>query len=138
MKHVNGLRFGIDDPILFNAVLFVEVLFIDAVPLSAAQGNHFDHEVGRSGNDSLNDFKALRSYEHERGRSMSNQSRWSDVEFRNMLHRGDRLPVRELAGAAVRLFAAVWPPEHVLDHLDLALASVRGAPSGLSTKHSST
>jgi len=32
----------------------------------------------------------------------------------------------------VRLFAAVWPPEHVLDHLDLALASVRGAPSGLS------
>jgi 2'-5' RNA ligase len=33
----------------------------------------------------------------------------------------------------VRLFAAVWPPEHVLDHLDLALASVRGAPSGLSS-----
>ena len=32
----------------------------------------------------------------------------------------------------MRLFAAVWPPEHVLDHLDLALASVRGAPSGLS------
>ena len=31
----------------------------------------------------------------------------------------------------MRLFAAVWPPEHVLDHLDLALASVRGAPSGL-------
>ena len=33
----------------------------------------------------------------------------------------------------MRLFAAVWPPEHVLDHLDLALASVRGAPSGLSS-----
>jgi 2'-5' RNA ligase len=31
----------------------------------------------------------------------------------------------------VRLFAAVWPPEHVLDHLDVALGSVRGAPSGL-------
>ncbi|WP_456847236.1 RNA 2',3'-cyclic phosphodiesterase [Cellulomonas sp. P5_C6] len=33
----------------------------------------------------------------------------------------------------MRLFAAVWPPENVLDHLDLALASVRGAPSGLSS-----
>ena len=33
----------------------------------------------------------------------------------------------------MRLFAAIWPPEDVLDHLDLALASVRGAPSGLSS-----
>src|SRR4051794_16848653 len=33
----------------------------------------------------------------------------------------------------MRLFAAVWPPDHVLDHLDLALASVRGEPSGLSS-----
>ena len=33
----------------------------------------------------------------------------------------------------MRMFAAVWPPEHVLDHLDLALASVRGAPAGLSS-----
>ncbi|WP_028049799.1 RNA 2',3'-cyclic phosphodiesterase [Cellulomonas sp. URHD0024] len=32
----------------------------------------------------------------------------------------------------MRLFAAVWPPEHVLDHLDVALGAVRGAPSGLS------
>jgi 2'-5' RNA ligase len=31
------------------------------------------------------------------------------------------------------LFAAVWPPQEVLDHLDLALASVRGGPAGLST-----
>jgi len=30
----------------------------------------------------------------------------------------------------MRLFAAVWPPTDVLDHLDLALASVRGAPAG--------
>ena len=30
----------------------------------------------------------------------------------------------------MRLFAAVWPPDHVLDHLDLALAAVRGGPSG--------
>ncbi|RHA44460.1 RNA 2',3'-cyclic phosphodiesterase [Cellulomonas rhizosphaerae] len=33
----------------------------------------------------------------------------------------------------MRLFAAVWPPDEVLDHLDLALASVRGGPSGLSS-----
>lgn len=33
----------------------------------------------------------------------------------------------------MRLFAAVWPPQDVLDHLDLALASVRGAPAGLSS-----
>lgn len=33
----------------------------------------------------------------------------------------------------MRLFAAVWPPDEVLDHLDLALASVRGGPSGLAT-----
>ena len=33
----------------------------------------------------------------------------------------------------MRLFAAVWPPTDVLDHLDLALASVRGAPAGLSS-----
>ena len=33
----------------------------------------------------------------------------------------------------MRLFAAVWPPPDVLDHLDLALASVRGAPAGLSS-----
>lgn len=33
----------------------------------------------------------------------------------------------------MRMFAAVWPPQDVLDHLDLALASVRGAPSGLSS-----
>ncbi|WP_456786362.1 RNA 2',3'-cyclic phosphodiesterase [Cellulomonas sp. P5_C5] len=33
----------------------------------------------------------------------------------------------------MRLFAAVWPTEDVLDHLDLALASVRGAPAGLSS-----
>jgi 2'-5' RNA ligase len=32
----------------------------------------------------------------------------------------------------VRLFAAVWPPERVLDHLDVALGSVRGTASGLS------
>ncbi|MBO9556651.1 RNA 2',3'-cyclic phosphodiesterase [Cellulomonas sp.] len=32
----------------------------------------------------------------------------------------------------MRLFAAVWPPDDVLDHLDLALASVRGGPSGAS------
>lgn len=32
----------------------------------------------------------------------------------------------------MRLFAAVWPPDDVLDHLDLALASVRGGPSGSS------
>lgn len=32
----------------------------------------------------------------------------------------------------MRLFAAVWPPADVLDHLDLALASVREAPAGLS------
>ena len=32
----------------------------------------------------------------------------------------------------MRLFAAVWPPEEVLDHLDLALASVRGGPAGTS------
>lgn len=32
----------------------------------------------------------------------------------------------------MRLFAAVWPPEHVLDHLDIALGAVRGAPSGQS------
>jgi 2'-5' RNA ligase len=33
----------------------------------------------------------------------------------------------------MRLFAAVWPPQDVLDHLDLALASVRGAPAGTSS-----
>ena len=33
----------------------------------------------------------------------------------------------------MRLFAAVWPPADVLDHLDLALASVRGAPAGTSS-----
>ncbi|ROS28258.1 RNA 2',3'-cyclic phosphodiesterase [Cellulomonas sp. PhB150] len=33
----------------------------------------------------------------------------------------------------MRLFAAVWPPDEVLDHLDIALASVRGGPSGLSS-----
>ena len=33
----------------------------------------------------------------------------------------------------MRLFAGVWPPDDVLDHLDLALASVRGAPAGLSS-----
>lgn len=33
----------------------------------------------------------------------------------------------------MRLFAAVWPPPDVLDHLDLALASVRGGPSGSSS-----
>ena len=33
----------------------------------------------------------------------------------------------------MRLFAAAWPPQDVLDHLDLALASVRGAPAGLSS-----
>lgn len=33
----------------------------------------------------------------------------------------------------MRLFAAVWPPDDVLDHLDLALASVRGAPAGTSS-----
>ncbi|WP_315099015.1 RNA 2',3'-cyclic phosphodiesterase [uncultured Cellulomonas sp.] len=33
----------------------------------------------------------------------------------------------------MRLFAAVWPPQDVLDHLDLALASVRGEPAGLSS-----
>jgi len=32
----------------------------------------------------------------------------------------------------MRLFAAVWPPEDVLDHLDLSLASVRGGPAGRS------
>ena len=30
----------------------------------------------------------------------------------------------------MRLFAAVWPPDEVLDHLDLALAAVRGASAG--------
>lgn len=30
----------------------------------------------------------------------------------------------------MRLFAAVWPPDDVLDHLDLALATVRGGPAG--------
>jgi RNA 2',3'-cyclic 3'-phosphodiesterase len=33
----------------------------------------------------------------------------------------------------VRLFAAVWPPDDVLDHLDLALATARGGPAGLSS-----
>lgn len=33
----------------------------------------------------------------------------------------------------MRLFAAVWPPDDVLDHLDLALAIVRGGPAGLSS-----
>jgi RNA 2',3'-cyclic 3'-phosphodiesterase len=33
----------------------------------------------------------------------------------------------------VRLFAAVWPPDDVLDHLDLALATVRGGPAGVSS-----
>lgn len=33
----------------------------------------------------------------------------------------------------MRLFAAVWPPDDVLDHLDLALASVRGGPAGTSS-----
>ncbi|MGY4646176.1 RNA 2',3'-cyclic phosphodiesterase [Cellulomonas sp. URHB0016] len=33
----------------------------------------------------------------------------------------------------MRLFAAVWPPDDVLDHLDLALASVRGGPAGSSS-----
>ncbi|WP_029291121.1 RNA 2',3'-cyclic phosphodiesterase [Cellulomonas sp. HZM] len=32
----------------------------------------------------------------------------------------------------MRTFAAVWPPEDVLDHLDLALATVRGGPAGAS------
>lgn len=30
----------------------------------------------------------------------------------------------------MRVFAAVWPPDEVLDHLDLALAAVRGAVPG--------
>ena len=30
----------------------------------------------------------------------------------------------------MRLFAAVWPTDPVLDHLDLALAAVRGGPAG--------
>lgn len=30
----------------------------------------------------------------------------------------------------MRLFAALWPPDPVLDHLDLALAAVRGATAG--------
>ncbi|GEL94206.1 RNA 2',3'-cyclic phosphodiesterase [Cellulomonas composti] len=33
----------------------------------------------------------------------------------------------------MRVFAAVWPPDDVLDHLDLALASVRGGPAGTSS-----
>lgn len=33
----------------------------------------------------------------------------------------------------MRLFAAVTPPEHVLDHLDVALGAVRGAPAGTGT-----
>jgi len=33
----------------------------------------------------------------------------------------------------MRLFAAVWPPAEVLDHLDLALAAVRRAPAGSSS-----
>ena len=33
----------------------------------------------------------------------------------------------------MRLFAAVWPPQEVLDHLDLTLASVRGGPAGRSS-----
>lgn len=33
----------------------------------------------------------------------------------------------------MRLFAAVWPPDDVLDHLDLALATVRGGPAGASS-----
>jgi len=33
----------------------------------------------------------------------------------------------------MRLFAAVWPPDEVLDHLDLTLATVRGGPSGRSS-----
>ena len=33
----------------------------------------------------------------------------------------------------MRLFAAVWPTEEVLDHLDLALAAVRRAPAGSSS-----
>jgi 2'-5' RNA ligase len=33
----------------------------------------------------------------------------------------------------MRLFAAVWPTTEVLDHLDLALASVRGGPAGSSS-----
>lgn len=32
----------------------------------------------------------------------------------------------------MRVFAAVWPPDEVLDHLDLTLASVRGGPAGRS------
>ncbi|MBT0995868.1 RNA 2',3'-cyclic phosphodiesterase [Cellulomonas sp. DKR-3] len=33
----------------------------------------------------------------------------------------------------MRTFAAVWPPEEVLDHLDLALATARGGPAGRSS-----
>ncbi|UJP38799.1 2'-5' RNA ligase family protein [Cellulomonas palmilytica] len=33
----------------------------------------------------------------------------------------------------MRTFAAVWPPDEVLDHLDLTLATVRGGPSGRSS-----
>jgi len=33
----------------------------------------------------------------------------------------------------VRVFAAVWPPAEVLDHLELTLASVRGGPPGRSS-----
>ncbi|WP_444662085.1 RNA 2',3'-cyclic phosphodiesterase [Cellulomonas sp. CW35] len=33
----------------------------------------------------------------------------------------------------MRAFAAVWPSDEVLDHLDLTLASVRGGPSGPSS-----
>ncbi|CAL8973436.1 RNA 2',3'-cyclic phosphodiesterase [Cellulomonas sp. T2.31MG-18] len=40
------------------------------------------------------------------------------------------MPTGTSGSEPVRLFAAVWPPEEVLDHLDLALAAVRGATAG--------
>ena len=47
-KHIGTRRLRVNDPVFLHAMLLVKVALLNAVPLPAAQGNDFGHQVGRS------------------------------------------------------------------------------------------
>ena len=63
----DGAGFRVDEPVFFDAVLFVKVAFFDAVTGASAKGNDFGNEVGGAHDDAVDDVEAVFGNESDVG-----------------------------------------------------------------------
>src|SRR4051794_4894862 len=85
MENFHRSSLGVNDPILFDAVLLVEVALLNPIAVAVAERHHFDYQVRRTSNCPLDDAQPVARNEYRVG--LHDEVRRQDHVYRTMNNR---------------------------------------------------